>query len=699
MSGISTEMKVTGISQYKSAMSQANQSVKTLDAQLKQAEAQFKATGDKEQYMADKAKLLKQRIEEQQKAAKQAEQAMKTMRTQGVDPSSASYQKMAQELAKAQTGILETTVQLDNLARGEMEAAKGADQLTASVNGISKKISLDQVIGGIGKITGALEGAAKKAGELGQALFETIMERAAWADDTATAASRMGMDVEQFQAYRNVFDTIAELSIADWATAQRRINDAINGGKKIDAFAALGIDIGEWKHDSSGKLDYVVRDWESVFWDAAGKLRQKVENGQLTQGQADVYAEAIFGKKYMDFKPLLDLGQDAFKDAVNQQKVVSKETVEDMAKLNDEITNLKQRFQTLQTDVLGRLAPALQSGAETITGLLDKLIEFLEKPEGQKMLEDLGTAVSGLFEDLSKIDPEQVVSGFTDVFTTITDGLKWMVENKETLTGLLTAIVAGWAGAKLTGGALQVLNLMNGLQGLRNTGSGGGGSASTGGGGGGGFNLIGWGKAGLAALLGIPMIDKIIHTDWSQFWEQSKATAANTPAAISSAFKSSPEESRGAFRFLLNEAFGTDFDTGGGGSHGFGIPVEPKPVDNSAEIIQQVIGPVPITLVPRIAPQGFLPGTGRTSSMMSYVDNLMEDLHPKANGLPFVPFDGYPALLHRGEQVVPARAVNSSNYSSNLYVEHMTMNGGIDADGLAARMAAAQKRTMSGYGS
>ena len=70
-----------------------------------------------------------------------------------------------------------------------------------------------------------------------------------------------------------------------------------------------------------------------------------------------------------------------------------------------------------------------------------------------------------------------------------------------------------------------------------------------------------------------------------------------------------------------------------------------------------------------------------------------------ANGLWSVPFDNYPALLHRGERVVPAREVNSRSYNSNLYVEKMIMNNGADAQGLANAMAAANRRRMSGYGS
>ena len=70
-----------------------------------------------------------------------------------------------------------------------------------------------------------------------------------------------------------------------------------------------------------------------------------------------------------------------------------------------------------------------------------------------------------------------------------------------------------------------------------------------------------------------------------------------------------------------------------------------------------------------------------------------------ANGLPFVPYDGYLASLHRGEMVVPSREIASRSYNSNLYVENMNMSGGMDAAGLAAKMAEAQRRTLRGYGS
>ena len=115
------------------------------------------------------------------------------------------------------------------------------------------------------------------------------------------------------------------------------------------------------------------------------------------------------------------------------------------------------------------------------------------------------------------------------------------------------------------------------------------------------------------------------------------------------------------------------------------LPAEVEVPEDSAEKIAEDVGTV------------LIPGRVIVEDMS---DEEMEALFGShANGLWSVPWDGYPAILHKDEKVVPAREAASRNFSSNLYVESMYMNGGTDAAGLAAAMAAAQRRQMSGYGS
>ena len=69
-SGATVKLGVEGISQFKTNMNQAKAAVKTLDAQLTLTEKQFKATGDSESYMTEKAELLKAKLEQQKTAIK-----------------------------------------------------------------------------------------------------------------------------------------------------------------------------------------------------------------------------------------------------------------------------------------------------------------------------------------------------------------------------------------------------------------------------------------------------------------------------------------------------------------------------------------------------------------------------------------------------------------------------------------------------
>ena len=55
MPKIKTKLVLEGEAQYSTAIKNATKAIKGLDAEQKLAQAQFNLTGDKEQYMADRA--------------------------------------------------------------------------------------------------------------------------------------------------------------------------------------------------------------------------------------------------------------------------------------------------------------------------------------------------------------------------------------------------------------------------------------------------------------------------------------------------------------------------------------------------------------------------------------------------------------------------------------------------------------------
>lgn len=722
MAGAGVNFKIgADASAFKQGVSEAQASLKTLDAALKVNEASFKAGGDAETYMSQKLEILNSKMTQQKNLANQLQAGLQKMRQAGVSPTSVEYQKLEKDLYNAQAAMNETKVAIDNLDGSQEKATGSAGSLTAAVNGIGKKISLDQVIGGIDRITGSMQTAAGAAVNLGEKIWDNVMNAAKWADDSSTMALMYGIDPERFLRMQKLVTNGMDTSVDAMLRSQTKLNKNIGDGNKdtLQYFRELGVAIATVTGES---MDIVQRkDPADLFWEIGDAL---MHMGDAYDKEAA--SQAIFGRGWKELVPLFDKydSRAEYEKALGRVKVNTEQEVNDLAELNDKVAELQGNIETLTNKGWAALAPSLTSGAEALSGVLENVLEYLDTPEGKEALKEMSESVSTLFEDLGKIDPKDVVKNFTAVFNGMVDRFKWLAENKDGVIRALKDIVGGWAGLKLTGGALQVYQLLQNIKTLRggdaaqaakdaattvlgtNAATATAKTATQALSQNGGFSaavanfLTGkWATGFTTMLLGIPMLDTIMNTNWIDVFRQMGNDANNLPSAVKEV-ASNPEQSKRSFQKLIGEAFGLDVDGGGGGSHGFDIPVEPKTSENAAAIVSEQIGIVPVQVQPVFSGAGYGGRTGGgTMSLLSDFGNGLASLFGlHANGLWSVPFDNYPALLHRGERVVPAREVSSRSYNSNLYVEKMYMSNGTDAQGLADAMAAANRRTVNSYG-
>jgi len=764
MADVSVKMGVSGISQFRSEITQAQASVKTYDSAMKLAEKQFKATGNAEQYMQDKTAALQGKLAAQQSAVKSAEAALKSMTESGVNPASQAYQKMQQSLLNAQAAVLDTQNDINNLGTESADAAGKTDQLASSLGGLNKKVSLEQVISGVNKITEGMEKAAAKAVELGKAIWENITDSARWSDDIATSAMQLDMDVETYQRYKGVFDTIGEITVQEWQKAKMKVQKAINDPTQdqMDILSLLGIKTHEQQAGKYGIVEGAARDFEEVFWEIGETLQKKVQSGEMTQDMADTYANALFGRGFAGLKPMFALGAEGFAAALEEQAAASEEAIQKNAELNDKLIKLQNSFDSLQAEVLAGLAPALTSATESLDGLLQRIMEYLETPEGQQALADMEKAVSGLFEDLGNIDPEKVTQGFAEVFGSIVDGIQWISNNWSGVVTGLEAILGVFVGFKGLETVLTIIKLIDGMKSLNGGGGNGGAPVTgTGGGGGGGSwlgnllgstgaKVVGGSLAGLAVLFenaikhqGNDDIftkeeeaayerEHAAELNWQRekfAWNKTVTEAGFNPEDIEPITKATEAQRQAAEAFwdayrenpmdFSDEAWNAFegafegnvelFDrisglmdqlaqqTGDDSWRGmenlpdffFDMPVQPELPDDAEATLQGELNGMNLEATVKLLPELSLFGISLFGG------------RSHANGLPFVPFDGYAAVLHKGERVVPARenGGGSRSFSSNLYVESMYMNNGQDAEGLAAAIAAANRRTMNGFGS
>ena len=158
---VNLEMGVD-LSSFNSGINQAKAQISAFNATLKFAESSFKATGDAEAAMITKTNALNGKLQAQKSMIQQYAKALEDMKKSGVDETSESYLKLQRQMILAQSSMQDTQAALNGLNASQQEAATSADKLTQSVQGISKKVSLDQIIGGIDRITDGMERAAQK---------------------------------------------------------------------------------------------------------------------------------------------------------------------------------------------------------------------------------------------------------------------------------------------------------------------------------------------------------------------------------------------------------------------------------------------------------------------------------------------------------------------------------------------------------
>lgn len=678
------------LSSFTSGIREGQSIMKGLNAEMKATEAEFKATGNAEQMLASKTKTLNSQIQVQKGIANQAAQALKAMTEAGIDPADAAYQKLYATMMNATAGMNNAQAELNALSGSAQGAAGSADQLTTSVQNIGKKISLEQVISGIDKITSGLERAAQKAKQLGEDIWNSIMESARWADDTATQAAMYGIDIETFQKMQKLVASGLDTTVESLLRSQQKFNKNIGEGSKefMDTMKQLGLATEIYSGKTTEAMTQLITEDQLDLFFRAGQAIMNLGD----EYEKEAVAQKLFGKSWRELVPLFTDYKtvEEYTAALDKQRVVEEEAVENGAELYDQVGELKANLETLKNDVLLSLAPALTDAADALNGLLESVLDYLATEEGQAMLKSLGESVSELFSGMKEISASDVVEGFKTALDGLINGLQWIVNNKDTLIGALEAIVAGWAGLKITGSLLTVIQFINGLRDLRGGGTGqqtATGATGTVGAAGVAQNVLLDTKVGQAAATSMVLSattslleNSNIFNDSSlsdneqiSKWVESQVEDGFISAGDSEKLK---EQNIKMMDALKEHAKDTE------------IPVNVVAADGSAEALASQIGTVTVPVA--LVYDGSRHGAGGLGGAV---------LEQRANGWPYVPYDGMLASLHKGEQVVPAREVQSRSYNSNLYVESMIMNNGSDAAGLASAMAAAQRRAMSGFGS
>ena len=466
---IKTTLKLEGEQQFRSAMKGASDAIKVLNSEQKLAAAQFEATGNKEQFLADKADILRRKIEEQQKAVKAAQEAVQKLKDKGVEPTNKSMQEWTRKLNDSQAYLVRlqgdlnnTEAELQQQGQAFEEAGNAAENYSQQLDNIGTGFNLDNMISSLGALEQKLSSALSAVGRLAQGIFDAEVQASKWADDLLTQALMYSMDTETLQAWRyaaQFIDTDVETIIS----AQDRLMKSMTSDSKDTQlmFNRFGV--------VTRNTDKSLRDVNDTFWDTIEALRrtEDAHGKALTEAERDAAAQSLFGKSYRELIPLITAGRDAWDSYVQKGRevaTVSEENVSALGEFNDAYNDMNARLETLKNDVLAGLAEPMKQFSEAVGTAVTEFDKFLKSAEGQAALTSLSEALGSLIETVTSVDFSSAFELATKAVEGLVEVLKWINEHSMAVVIALGAIAGVVGLIKVTTPVLEMLKLLKSIQ-------------------------------------------------------------------------------------------------------------------------------------------------------------------------------------------------------------------------------------------
>lgn len=362
--------KVKGITvEFRGDTSQLDKALRTirseardLDHELQQVDRALKFNPKNTELVAQKQKLLKERVEQTSRSLDELKNLQKQMDAKGVDKNSTEYQKLRREIITTESKLKHFNKELNKTA---LQASK-IHRLGAAFQSAGKKIE------GAGQ---KLRGVSRAAGLVAVGLGAITYKAGQAADQLNTLSKQTGIDTGTLQKYAAAADLV-DVSVESIAKAEQKLKKNMLGAldgtnDQAQYFKELGIEI--------TNADGSLRDADDVFNDTV-KALGKMEN----ETQRDAYAMALMGKSATDLNPLIEDGGETYERVSKILKkydldVISQEDLDRANEFNDAVDTIKllvvRAVQIIGTKVAGYLVPLMEK-------ITKKVGEFSKKFSG-----------------------------------------------------------------------------------------------------------------------------------------------------------------------------------------------------------------------------------------------------------------------------------------------------------------------------
>ena len=340
------------------AIREIDKNTRSLNKDLKDVDNALKFNPTNVELWRQKQELLTKKVAETKDKLDALKQAQAQLDAQGVDKTSAEYQKLERDIIKTESQLKNFEGQLKSIGNVKLKAV--SEQFNAIGTGLDNAGQ---------KMKGFSIAAAAATAAVGA----LAVKSGAAADDLNTLSKVTGIGTDELQKYSYAADLV-DVSVEDIAKANQKLKKsayaAADGtGSQAEAFNKLGISV----LDSNGEL----KDSETLFQEvitALGGVENETERAAL--------AQELMGKSAANLNPLIEDGGETYKRVSDTLKkynldFIDQETLDKANEFNDELDTMKLLGSVALAQLGSQLAASLAPVLEKVVDLAGRLAEWL----------------------------------------------------------------------------------------------------------------------------------------------------------------------------------------------------------------------------------------------------------------------------------------------------------------------------------
>ena len=357
---------------------------KSIDKNLKDVDRALKFNPKNTELLAQKQKLLKDRVDQTEKSLQDLKNVQQQLDDQGVDKQSEEYMRVRREIIETESKLKHYKAEQAKFIRESQklhQVGQRFKEVGAKIEGAGQK----------------LRGVSTAAAAVSAALVGTAVSAGKAADDINTLSKVTGISTDDLQMYAATADLV-DVSVQDMAKAHQKLKKSMASDSNAKYFKQLGIE--------TKNADGSLRDVNEVFDEtvvALGKMENETER--------DAVAMALMGRSATNLNPLIEDGGRTYEKVAKMMSKygldpLSQDQLDKANEFKDQLDTIKLLFLQAVRIVGSKIAGTLVPLMDKVVQKVAKVAEFMGKQNGKVL-----TTILAITSAVALLSPALIILG------------------------------------------------------------------------------------------------------------------------------------------------------------------------------------------------------------------------------------------------------------------------------------------------